>query len=79
MPSVYAPMLFRGQYFALGIVSLLAMLFLFKCLHFKRNKDRKRSQRVEDLERASLMVHGQGEYASLTTDNDLIDYDLLDL
>jgi len=75
-PDIYTPFIFKGQWFACGIVLLLGLFFLLKCLYFNKRERLKRKQRKQDLDLAAAAA--DGEYGSLLTDNDLIDYDTLD-
>lgn len=73
----YAPFLFKGQWFALGIILLLGVFFSCKCLLHSRKMKMKHRKRKRDLDLAARAV--DGDYGSLgaLTDNDLIDYDAL--
>jgi len=76
-PDIYAPFLFKGKWFACGIILLLAVFFLCKCLYFNKREKLKRKKRKRDLDLAAAAA--DGEYGSLiTSDNDLIDYDSMD-
>jgi len=71
-PHYRTPTIFKGEYFAAGIVVILAILAAIKCIYFKNTNEENKKQRND------LLAEGiQNENHPLISDNDQIDYSAL--
>ena len=64
------PFVFRGEYFALAIIIVLAMLMAIKCIYFKAKNDSFKKQRAQ-----SLVPNEETALIPDDYDNDQIDYE----
>merc|ERR1712228_105424 len=66
------PFVFRGEYFALAIIIILAILMAIKCIYFKSKNDSFKRQRA-----LSLAPNEESALMSEDYDNEQIDYDAI--